>query len=171
MPCTLPGIQITNTELLILCGFAFTLTSPNFQTCSCGSSLGCFYNCDKCQNGAAGLVSQEGSVEGVEEQAELSGSQSVPSPDNQDSSDSTSAPEEEKEPDNGPVLANVEGGSGLLFPLPGGGNLEDAEDLVDSVNPDQISIPVDSVVEVGGGSNVVQGGSANCQALVTDLGE
>ena len=65
----------------------------------------------------------------------------------------------------------MEGGSGLLFPLPGGGNLEDADDLVDSVDPDQISIPVDSVVEVGGGSNVVQGGSAYCQALVTDLGE
>jgi len=136
------------------------------QTCSCTASLGCFYNCDKCQNGAAGLVNQEGSVEAIGEQADISDIQSVPSPDNQDSS---SDPEEDEAPGTGPVLANVEGGSGLLFPLPGGGNLDDAEDLVDSIDPDQIAIPVDSVVEVGGVSSVVQGGSANCQALVTDL--
>ena len=66
-----------------------------------------------------------------------------------------------------------EDGAGLLFPLPGGGNLEDAEDLENSVDPEDYAEDISEVDDLGGGPsdpNIIQGGSS-CQVLVLDFGE
>ena len=62
-----------------------------------------------------------------------------------------------------------EDGAGLLFPLPGGGHLEEAEDLENSVDPDDYS--EETTGDVGPSDpNVIQAGSS-CQVLVSDFGE
>jgi len=60
-----------------------------------------------------------------------------------------------------------EDGAGLLFPLPGGGHLEQAEDLENSVDPDDYS--EETTGDVGPSDpNVIQAGSS-CQVLVSDF--
>merc|ERR1711972_33276 len=60
-----------------------------------------------------------------------------------------------------------EDGAGLLFPLPGGGHLEEAEDLENSVDPDDYS--EETTGDVGPSDpNVIQAGSS-CQVLVSDF--
>ena len=62
-----------------------------------------------------------------------------------------------------------EDGAGLLFPLPGGGHLEEAEDLENSVDSDDYS--EETTGDVGPSDpNVIQAGSS-CQVLVSDFGE
>jgi len=69
-----------------------------------------------------------------------------------------------------PSSGGGEDGAGLLFPLPGGGNLEDAEDLEDSVDPEDYA-EISEAGDLGSGpsdSNIIQGGSS-CQVLVSDF--
>ena len=69
--------------------------------------------------------------------------------------------------------AGGEDGAGLLFPLPGGGDLEDAEDLEDSVDPEDYAEDISEAGDLGSGPsdpNIIQGGSS-CQVLVSDFGE
>jgi len=69
-----------------------------------------------------------------------------------------------------PSSEGGEDGAGLLFPLPGGGNLEDAEDLEDSVDPEDYEEEVSEDLGSNGPSdpNIIQGGSS-CQVLVSDF--
>ena len=66
-----------------------------------------------------------------------------------------------------------EDGAGLLFPLPGGGNLEDAEDLENSVDPEDYEEEISEVADLGSSGpsdpDIIQSGS-NCQVLVSDFG-
>jgi len=48
-----------------------------------------------------------------------------------------------------PSSGGGEDGAGLLFPLPGGGNLEDAEDLEDSVDPEDNAEDISQVGDLG----------------------
>ena len=69
-----------------------------------------------------------------------------------------------------PSSGGGEDGAGLLFPLPGGGNLEDAEDLEDSVDPEDNVEDISEAGDLGPSDpNIVQGGSS-CQVLVSDFG-
>merc|ERR550519_2003258 len=89
------------------------------KTCSCVTSLGCHYNCDKCQ----ATNNQEVEPPVIVAVGDLNDGDGEGSP----------APA----PVGGaPSSGGGEDGAGLLFPLPGGGNLEDAEDLEDSVDPE-----------------------------------
>ena len=66
-----------------------------------------------------------------------------------------------------------ENGAGLLFPLPGGGNLEEAEDLENSVDPEDYPEDISDVGNPSSGpsdAEIIQGGSS-CQVLVSDFGE
>jgi len=68
-----------------------------------------------------------------------------------------------------PSSGGGEDGAGLLFPLPGGGNLEDAEDLEDSVDPEDNAEDISQAGDLGPSDpNIVQGGSS-CQVLVSDF--
>ena len=66
-----------------------------------------------------------------------------------------------------------EDGAGLLFPLPGGGNLEDAEDLENSVDPEDYEEEISEVADQSSSGpsdpDIIQSGS-NCQVLVSDFG-
>ena len=73
--------------------------------------------------------------------------------------------------------ASLEGedGAGLLFPLPGGGNLEEAEDLENSVDPGDYEEAISEVGDLGISSgpsdpDIILGGSS-CQVLISDFGE
>ena len=69
-----------------------------------------------------------------------------------------------------PSSGGGEDGAGLLFPLPGGGNLEDAEDLEDSVDPEDNAEDISQAGNLGPSDpNIIQGGSS-CQVLVSDFG-
>jgi len=64
-----------------------------------------------------------------------------------------------------------EDGAGLLFPLPGGGNLEDAEDLENSVDPEDYEEEISEVADLSNGPSdpdIIQSGSS-CQVLVSDF--
>ena len=66
-----------------------------------------------------------------------------------------------------------ENGAGLLFPLPGGGNLEEAEDLENSVDPEDYPEDIPDVGNPSSGpsdAEIIQGGSS-CEVLVSDFGE
>merc|ERR1719458_841151 len=68
-----------------------------------------------------------------------------------------------------PSSGGGEDGAGLLFPLPGGGNLEDAEDLEDSVDPEDNAEDISQAGNLGPSDpNIIQGGSS-CQVLVSDF--
>ena len=66
-----------------------------------------------------------------------------------------------------------ENGAGLLFPLPGGGHLEEAEDLENSVDPEDYPEDISDVGNPSSGpsdAEIIQGGSS-CEVLVSDFGE
>ena len=66
-----------------------------------------------------------------------------------------------------------ENGAGLLFPLPGGGHLEEAEDLENSVDPEDYPEDIPDVGNPSSGpsdAEIIQGGSS-CEVLVSDFGE
>jgi hypothetical protein len=68
-----------------------------------------------------------------------------------------------------PASGGGEDGAGLLFPLPGGGDLEDAEDLEDSVDPEDYAEDISEAGDLGPSDpNIIQGGSS-CQVLVSDF--
>merc|ERR1719219_778309 len=124
------------------------------KTCSCVTSLGCHYNCDKCQtsdNQIAPVDLYPPVIVAVGEDLAL--------PDEGEGSPLA--------PVGGVPSLGGEDGAGLLFPLPGGGHLEEAEDLENSVDPDDYS--GETTGDVGPSDpNVIQAGSS-CQVLVSDF--
>ena len=133
------------------------------------TSLGCHYNCDKCQTTDNQTAVDPPVIVAVDEDFAL--------------------PDHDGEVSLAPALGGAQGslapavggapsqggedGAGLLFPLPGGGNLEDAEDLENSVDPEDYAEDISEVDNLGGGPsdpNIIQGGSS-CQVLVSDFGE
>merc|ERR1712038_2038170 len=126
------------------------------KTCSCVTSLGCHYNCDKClgNNSEPAPVDPPVIISLVDEDL-------IEDEDVEGSSSSPLAPV------GGVPSLGGEDGAGLLFPLPGGGHLEEAEDLENSVDPDDYS--EETTGDVGPSDpNVIQAGSS-CQVLVSDF--
>merc|ERR550519_1320854 len=122
------------------------------KTCSCVTSLGCHYNCDKCQ----ATDNQEVEPPVIVAVGDLNDGDGEGSP--------VLAPV-----GGAPSSGGGEDGAGLLFPLPGGGNLEDAEDLEDSVDPEDNAEDISEAGDLGPSDpNIIQGGSS-CQVLVSDF--
>merc|ERR1719327_1455798 len=127
------------------------------KTCSCVTSLGCHYNCDKClgNNSEPALVDPPVIISLVDEDL---------IEDEEGEGSSSTSP---LAPVGGVPSLGGEDGAGLLFPLPGGGHLEEAEDLENSVDSDDYS--EETTGDVGPSDpNVIQAGSS-CHVLVSDF--
>merc|ERR1712241_1301415 len=128
------------------------------SSCDCISDFGCSYNCDKCptsDNQIAPVDLDPPVIVAVGEDLAL--------PDEGEGSPLA--------PVGGAPSLGGENGAGLLFPLPGGGNLEEAEDLENPVDPEDYPEDIPDVGNPSSGpsdAEIIQGGSS-CEVLVSDF--